>query len=379
MHISILHNCDHDVLEEDPGREARKDVVRVAAALSDALSQSGATVEAIPVDGNVASLVERLQRRRTDLVINLCESLAADSRGEMVLPCLLDLLGIPYTGSSALALGLALHKPKAKEILAARGVQTPAFRVVESVEDLATLDNPKPLPFPLIVKPAREDASVGVDFDSVVHDRASLGRAAVRVLRTFKQPALIEQFIPGREIYVPLLGNRPRRALPLSEIHFGRAFEGRPRIVSYRAKWAASSPECIDSPSGPCSLDPEHEGRVIETALAAFEALGCRDYGRVDLRLTEDGQPYVIDINPNCDLHPKAGFAKSAAAAGISYPDLALHLVEIALERSHGNTSSRTPGSGTTRRLAGPNRNVLAARGGVRPRAHRSRASAEQP
>ena len=98
------------------------------------------------------------------------------------------------------------------------------------------------LPFPLIVKPAREDASVGVDFDSVVHDRAGLVRACEAVLRTFQQPALVEQFIPGREIYVPLLGNAPRHALPLTEIHFGQAFENRPNIVSYKAKWEDGVP-----------------------------------------------------------------------------------------------------------------------------------------
>src|SRR5215813_13512471 len=126
-------------------------------------------------------------------------------------------------------------------------------------------------------KPSREDASVGVDFDSVVGDERALREAARRVLRTFKQPALVERFIPGREVYVSLLGNAPRSALPLSEIRFGDTFAGRPHIVSYRAKWEPSSPECIDSPSVPCTLPSGLEGRVVETALAAFEALGCRD------------------------------------------------------------------------------------------------------
>ncbi|MHB8873216.1 MAG: D-alanine--D-alanine ligase family protein, partial [Myxococcaceae bacterium] len=130
-------------------------------------------------------------------------------------------------------------------------------------------------------------------------------------------------------------------------------------------------------PSGPCLLDAKDQERCVSTALAAFEALDCRDYGRVDLRLAPDGQPYVIDVNPNCDLHPEAGFAKAATAAGISYPALALQLVEIALERSHGNPSSHLPGPGTARQPPGPNRNVHAARGGGRPRAHRHRAQGD--
>jgi D-alanine-D-alanine ligase len=246
--------------------------------------------------------------------------------------------------------------------------------VVERLEDLMAVD----LPYPLIVKPAREDASVGVDFDSVVHDRASLARAAEEVLRTFQQPALVEQFIPGREIYVPMLGNAPRRTLPLTEIVFGKAFENRPNIVSYKAKWEEDSPECRDSTSVPCHLeDSALEARLVRTAMEAFAALDCLDYGRVDLRVSPEGVPYVIDINPNCDLHPTAGFAKAAAAAGMDYATLAARIVEIALERTHGNPSHRQKGSGTARRADPPNRNVLAGRGPVRHRAGGSRAHAE--
>jgi D-alanine-D-alanine ligase len=234
------------------------------------------------------------------------------------------------------------------------------------------------LPYPLIVKPSREDASMGVDFDSVVHDRAGLARACEAVLRTFQQPALVEQFIPGREIYVPLLGNAPRQALPLTEIRFGQAFENRPNIVSYKAKWETDSPECRDSTSTLCRLeDSALEARLVQTAMDAFSALDCMDYGRVDLRVSPEGVPYVIDINPNCDLHPGAGFAKAATAAGMDYSTLAARLVEIALERTYGNPSHRKKGPGAARRADSPNRNVLAGRGGVRHRAGGSRAHAE--
>jgi D-alanine-D-alanine ligase len=374
MHIVILHNRDHDLLDEDPGREAREDVMRVAAFLCEALTRGSTHAEPLAIEGDRLDFVDTLRRLQPDLVINLCESLAADSRGEIIVPCLLDMLGLPYTGSSALSLGLALHKPKAKELLRARGISTPAFAVVQRPEDVKAVN----LPFPLIVKPAHEDASVGVDFDSVVHTPAELARAAHAVLSTFHQPALVEQFIAGREIYVPLLGNTPRRALPLTEIHFGQAFENRPHIVSYKAKWETESPECRDSTSALCRLeDTALEERLVQTALGAFSALDCQDYGRVDLRVSADGVPYVIDINPNCDLHPGAGFAKAAAAAGIDYPALATRLVEVALERTHGNPSPRKQGPGTARRADPPNRNVLAGRGPVRHRVGGPRAHAE--
>ncbi|MFY0528999.1 D-alanine--D-alanine ligase family protein [Archangium gephyra] len=376
MHIAILYNQDHELLEDDPGREAREDVTRVASALADALSRGETHAEPLAVEGSRLEFVDLLARMQPGLVINLCESVAADARGEMVIPCLLDMLGLPYTGSPALSLGLALHKDKAKELLKARGVSTPGFARLDRVEDAATLE----LPFPLIVKPAREDASVGITNNSVVHDRAALGRAVEAVLRTFHQPALVEQFIPGREIYVPLLGNHPRQALPLTEIRFGKLFEDRPNIVTYAAKWESGSPEYQHTPTAPCLLeDAALEARLVKTAMEAFAALECQDYGRVDLRVTPEGVPYVIDINPNCDLHPDAGFAKAARAAGLDYPALATRLVEIALERAHahGHPTARRKGPGATRLPDPSNRNVLAGRGGSRDRARRSRASAE--
>jgi len=331
MHITILHNEDHAILEDDPGREAREDVIQVAAALAEALGRDGVVAEPLAVVGTSFGFVAELERRRPALVVNLCESVNADSRGEMMIPCLLDVLGLPFTGSGSVALGLALHKDKAKEILRARGIGTPDFVIVARAEEVAGVR----LPFPVIVKPVREDASVGISLDSVVYDAAGLERAVLAVLRTFAQPALVERYIAGREIYVPLLGNRPREALPLTEIVFGAAFVGKPHVVSYRAKWEPDSPEYQDSRVAQCGLEPEAQARVVATAQAAFAALECRDYGRVDMRLSPEGEAYVIEVNPNCDLSPSAGFANAARAAGLDYRALAARLVEIALERAH--------------------------------------------
>jgi D-alanine-D-alanine ligase len=370
MRIAILHNRDHLVLEDDPGREAREDVVRVAAATAQALSGGRREVTLVPVGKDALEISRALAEHTPDVVVNLCESLLGDSRGEMVVPAILDLAQVPYTGSPALSLGLALHKDKAKELLRAREVPTPDFRVVHSVAEVNTVD----LPWPLIVKPSREDASIGIDFDSVVKDKAQLGKAVGRVLRTFHQPALVERYIEGHEVYVPLLGNAPRRALPLSQVKFGPAFTGRPALVTYRAKWESGSPECVDSNPVPCELPAAVQRECVRVAMEAFDALDCRDYGRVDLRVTPSGECYVIDINPNCDLHPEAGFARASAAAGISYSDLALHLVELALERRHGNQAPRTGRQSPARGSVGAHRNVHPTRGGLRARAHRPRA-----
>lgn len=347
MRIAILHNRDVGHLEEDPGREAREDVERVASAVHAALTDAGHTVDVVPVERDLSMVTEAVERRRPDVVFNLCESLFGDSRGELIVPAVLDLLRVPHTGNSAFTLALALHKNKAKEVLRARGVPTPEAWVASDAAELPD----EALPFPLIVKPSREDASIGIDFDSVVRDDEALALAIARVYERFRQPALIERFIEGREVYVPLLG-RPPEALPLTEIVFGDAFEGRPAVLTYRAKWESDSRECIDSPSRPAELTRALEARCVEVAKAAFEAIDGRDYGRVDLRVDLQGRPWVIDINPNCDLHPQAGFARAAAASGRTYAELALQLVDLAWERSHGDTASRGERPRAARRAA---------------------------
>lgn len=362
MRIVILHNSDHEHLTGDPGKVARADVLDVARAVGDALRRGAHEVDFQPVVHALDGLEAALAENPPDVVVNLCESLGGDSRGEMAVPEMLDRLGLPYTGSCPMALGRALHKGDAKANLRIRGIPTPDFWLVETVEELAFLK----LHYPLIVKPSREDASVGIDFDSVVHDYPTLSRAVGQVLQTFQQPALIEQYIEGREIYVPLLGNTPRRALPLSEICFGKAFENRPHIVSYKAKWEPQSPEFVDSRPIRCELDPLLEKHLVEVAVGSFEAIGGRDYGRVDLRLTENGKAHVIDVNPNCDLHPEAGFAKAAALAGLGYDDLILQLLQLALERHHAHSALDPSGQRSFGFVTPANRNLLARRGGVR-------------
>ncbi len=203
----------------------------------------------------------------------------------------------------------------------------------------------------MIVKPAREDGSIGIRFGSVATDLESL-RQAVHWVWRMHQPALVERFVDGREFSVSFLGNAPRTVLPLREIVFGPSFADRPRIVSYVAKWDPSAPEFRDTSSGSCDLPLDVQSKMVEYARRAFEALGCRDYGRVDVRLDVDGIPYFIDINPNCDLHPDAGYARAAGAAGMDYPSLIATLLENALERAHRGSTGRAHPRRSTRSAA---------------------------
>ncbi len=355
MRVTVLYNVDYDPASPAPGLESRQDVSRVADAVASALKAAGHSPTLLGVGDDPLEVLCSLRGASgPDLVFNLCESLRGDARGEAGMSAALALLPVPFTGSDALTLGLALHKDKAKALLRQHGVPTPDWWVLE---EGAALQVPG-ASFPLIVKPVREDGSLGISFDSVVNDLSELSNA-VRCVWRLDQPALVESYIAGREVMVSFLGNTPRLVLPLREIEFGPAFAGRPRIVSYLAKWIPSAPECQDSASVACGLPHDTAGRVVEAALRTCEALGCRDYGRVDIRLASDGVPHVIDVNPNCDLHPEAGFARAAAESGLSYQSLVSRIAEVAFDRTRRDPSDpagRSPGAA---RAAAPGHRVL--------------------
>jgi len=337
MVVTILLDDDQASPADLPGTEARVDVLHVADAVRSALVAAGHAAEVRAAGADFLATAQAIRRSGPDVVFNLCESLAGDARGEAAVAAVLEQLELPFTGSPALALGLALHKDKAKALLRGSGIPTPEWCILPEGVPIAGCPA-----FPVIVKPAREDGSVGICFGSVARDPEGLRQAVLRVWR-MHQPALVERFVDGRELCVSFLGNAPRTVLPVREIRFGPSFAGRPRVVSYLAKWDPTTPEFRDTTSGACELPPAARERVVEIAQRAFEVLGCRDYGRVDLRLDGDGTPHVIDINPNCDLHPEAGFARAAQAAGIDYGALVATLLENALERARRGRVDRAP------------------------------------
>jgi D-alanine-D-alanine ligase len=328
--VAVLHNVDYEDTspECDPSWSARVDVVRVAEGVVEALAGAGHDALLVPVDGDLVGLRATLADLEPDCVFNLCESLAGDARLESAIPMMLELLGYCFTGSPAEVLGLALRKDRVKSCLQAAGIPTPAGRVLHAADEACDLQ------FPLIVKPVREDGSVGITWSSVVTDRGALERAVAGVLASFRQPCLVEEFIDGREFNVALLGDPTPRVLPLSEIDFAGLPGGAPRIVSYDAKWKTGS---VDDVGTVAVMHPPIPSpvaaRIRRAASDAFRAVGVRDYGRVDVRLSNTGVPYVLDVNPNCDLSATAGMARSAAAFGIDYGSLIKLLVRYALRR----------------------------------------------
>jgi D-alanine-D-alanine ligase len=275
-----------------------------------------------------------------------------------------ELLNQSYTGNRPLALSLCQKKPQAKALLAAAGLPVPRGIVVDLANPRAPAD--LPLKFPLIVKPAFDDASGGIDAGSVVRDRAALDARVQMVVGDHKMPALIEEFIEGREIHCAILGKTP---LPLYEMQFKQGAvdnDGRPlpNIITYRAKWDPYSRDYYGMESKcPAPLSDELAAKMQAIALRAFQVLGCRDYARVDMRLSADtNEPYILEVNPNPDLADGCAFAQCVRASGRTYAQALQEIVGFALERAKTKTKGEPfpseqlvieykakRGSGTTR------------------------------
>ncbi|HET6146862.1 MAG TPA: D-alanine--D-alanine ligase [Polyangia bacterium] len=330
--VVVIYNRDFEGADADPENKAREDIKDIAEHVMSILLDRGCATVGLGITDDVFAAISSLRDARPDVIFNLCESIGGDNRFEPLLPMLMDREGFAYTGSGPLSLALALHKNKAKEILRARGIPTPEAVFLTS-PDIGAVS----MPFPLIVKPSREDASVGITRDSVVWTREALEQRVAYVLSHYRQPVLVERYIEGREIYVSMLGSPggKTQVFPFYEIDFSDMPADRPRIVSFEGKWVESSDEYRGTKPIRCvNLSAELEARIAATALAAFETMELRDYARVDIRLAADGTPFVIDVNPNCDLSDVAGgFSKAAKAAGLSYQEVILRIVELAVAR----------------------------------------------
>ena len=300
------------------------------------LQEHGHTVAMINIRDNFDTMLDAIRTHKPDVVMNLVEFFRDDAELEHDVPALYELLGVEYTGNRPLALSLCQKKPQAKALLAAHGLPVPRGVVIETIDAANDLD----LKFPIIVKPAFDDASGGIDSGSVVHDRAALLARIHKMLHDHKQAALVEEYIEGREIHCAILGDRP---LPLYEMQFkgGTDDNGKPlpKIITYRAKWDPYSRD-HHAVQGVCpipDLDDALARSIEDVAMRAYRALGCRDYARVDMRVdARTNQPYILEVNPNPDLAESCAFTASAYASGRTYAQMICEIVELAIARKNG-------------------------------------------
>lgn len=295
-----------------------------------ALTEQGHQLSKIPVHDRVFPLLEALQAAQPDLVFNVCETFADDYRLEVNVAALMEMAKVRFTGSGAAGLLLAQDKVITKQLLDYHEVATPAFATFDG----ETFETRGRVEFPLIVKPARSDASIGIGRHSVVKDWDELTKRVQKIRRELNDEALAEEFIPGREVYVGVIGPPTRPdVLPIVELDFGGAWKkDEPKISDREVKFGP------DTPDGPKlkiakDLAPELKSRIERAALLAYRALKICDYARVDFRVSEKGEPYVLEVNPNPYLEAQSELAMAAAERGIAYSQLINKIVESACVR----------------------------------------------
>ena len=300
-------------------------------AIEDSLREGGYNPYVLSVEYFSRDLIQTLTEISPKFVFNLCEELNGKCELEMCVAGLLELMGIPYTGSDPFALGLALNKFHVKQILRSAGIPTARGYLRYPGQKLTI---PRNMRFPMLVKPSREDASLGINSNSVCDSAEQLERQIVYIHDVYEQEALVEEYLDGREFNVSVIGDKNPEVLAISEIDFSSLPEGEPRIVSYRAKWDEESPMYGSTvPICPANISKRLENRIKDIAIRSHLCVGCRDYTRVDMRTDSRGSLYVLEVNPNPDISPRAGFARAARAAGYSYPEMILRISEAAVER----------------------------------------------
>jgi D-alanine-D-alanine ligase len=320
MRIGLTYDLRDDYLREGFSEEeaGEFDAAETIDAIEAALNAHGHAVERI---GGIKALVPALAAgTRWPLVFNICEGVSGIAR-EAQVPALLEAYGIPFVFSTADVLAVAMDKSVAKLVVRNAGVPTPDFAVVRAPRDIDSVR----LPFPLFVKPLAEGTSKGVRESSRVTNRNALRARCLEVLRTYNQPALVETFLPGREFTVGLVGaGANARVIGVSEIRFLSG--GDPSAYSYRNKMEAFDE--LTLASGPLAAE------VADVALRAWQALGCRDGGRIDIRCDAEGHPSFIECNPLAGLRPKwSELTQLAELAGLAYNQLIGAILEEALAR----------------------------------------------
>ena len=329
LKVAVLYDVwgEEDAVETDAADAGRKRKVKEdREEITDALTKLGHEPFYHVLDGRPQSLYG-LGKCGADLIFNLTESYAGDDTKEMHVAAYLDLLWRVYTGAGPQALYLAQDKSLAKKLFKFHDVRSPYFATCHR----GLLDHAEDVKFPLIVKPTSEDGSIGIDQNSVVNSVKELMERIHYIQEEFDSPALIEEYIEGREIYAAVIGNDHAEALPLIELDLSKLPEGMAKVAGTEVKWEKDTEAYKVTKSAPAEdLDEETVERLSKTALAAYRTLQLRDYGRIDMRLTPKGEIYVIEANPNPWLSSNSEFFMAAKKSGRSYPEMVAEIVELA-------------------------------------------------
>lgn len=329
--VGLIHN-----VPISPGQafsEASADIMTQVEAIEEALEDLGHRSVRIPFAREVNGFITRIKEAGVEIAVNLCETVDEDPRFAGHPAALLELLSIPFSGSPAIALMLTTDKLTTKQLLKAHGIRTPPYLIYDGINSLDFHG----LKYPVILKPRFQDASIGIEQESIFIDDLSLREGINGFFERFG-PLLVEEYVGGREFNESVFGYPSPSALPLAEIDFSAFPEGLFPIVGYRAKWDTSSFEYYHTPrTFPQGLSSSLRQGIEGITLECFHLLMLRDYGRIDMRVDDDGQIYVLEVNANPCLSPDAGFAAAAQQAGMSYTDMVETLVEFVEKRARND------------------------------------------
>ncbi|MBU0650592.1 D-alanine--D-alanine ligase [bacterium] len=345
MKIALMCNIKTDELKQQNGEFGEDILEWDDADTIDAVARAiRKNHEVLIIDANL-NAVDKLKKYRPDLVFNIAEGKHGISR-EAQIPALLDMMQIPYTGSDVSTLVNTLDKHRCKEILSFNGVKNAEFVCVNDITEIFILDN---LPDgKKIIKPCWEGSSKGVFDNSVFENKTELKQAVIKLLEKYNQPVLVEEFLTGREFTVAILGNIPDlQVLPIVEINFDALPKTANRVYSYEAKWVWDT---VENPlkmfDCPAKLDKNLKTKIEELTKKAFSVMRCRDWCRIDVRLSENGEPNIIELNPLPGILPdpeqNSCFPKAARAAGLTYEDVINRVIDSAEDRRTRDEGRRT-------------------------------------
>jgi D-alanine-D-alanine ligase len=324
MKVGLTYDLKTDYLPkagDPPDANAEFDHPDTIKVIAQAIESNGFSVKKI---GNVSSLMGNFDKLNVDIVFNISEGLIGRNRESQV-PMLLEMAGVPFVGADALSLGISLDKLMAKKIFMAEGIPTPKCMVVETIAELRRLDHVK---FPLFVKPRFEGSSKGLSEASRVENKEDLKKQVEHIVNTYKQPALIEEFIRGEEFTVAIVGNDPPEALPIVQIKIDGELKLNDKFYTFgHIKDDALEYVC------PAPITKALEKKIVDLALKTYRAIECRDFGRVDIRVDEKGNPYVLEINPLPSLSTADVFMVIAKVLGISYEAMIGKILKAAIQR----------------------------------------------
>lgn len=330
LRVGVLCNIYTKETSQNPAeKEAEEDITTSALQIKTALEKRGHTVELFDMN-QLLPTINRLAKRDVDIVFNACGRINNSSLLKPHTAAILDILKIPYTGSNPLARAISIDKIMTKKILKYHGIPTPEFDYMFSVEDTI---NPE-LEYPLIVKPANTDDSIGITQKSVVTNEKRLSAQVQEILTVYKRPVLVEEFIEGSELDVGVIGNRGNiRVLPIERTLFDKMPKGKWGIYSYEDKWGKVDIHKYFTIESPARISKKQMQLASEIAIDVFNALGCHDYARVEMRMDEHGNIYVIELNTLPTLEEDSYFGRVGKKLGLSFGDMLQEIIEAAAER----------------------------------------------